>query len=391
VSRVNPFRPGFAAPPPVLAGREDLVRQVQTITASINQPYGAHQVLYGPRGVGKTVLIDRFAEIGQQRRWAVVKFEVRTGGDLYGSLLDGFSRAAGVSQKIRNGLVEKAAEWADRSQRLNLGVYRAEVKRTRPAADDRGRHLHDVWVSIADELADHRRGLMVLIDEAQNAAADHLNMIGPILQDLSRADRANVVVFAGLMSLPRHLVENVSYAERLLQTRLGHLDTAATAHAIAVPARDAGKPFDDDALQSVVAVTGGYPYFVQLYAYHAFEASTTDRITLADVRAGADRAQTSLEDGMFRTRWDTLPASERQFLLLMAKVVNALGIARIADIASAANTTTQQWSVIRARLISKGVIEPAAHGELRCSQPGFLTYVEHQSNEHIGLAEPRAS
>jgi hypothetical protein len=246
-------------------------------------------------------------------------------------------------------------------------------------------------LALAEAMSGHRRGLMVLIDEAQNAAADHLDMIGPILQDLSRANRANVVVFAGLMNLPRHLVESVSYAERLVQTRLGHLDTAATAHAIAVPARDAGKAFDENALQFVAAVTGGYPYFVQLYAYHAFEASTSDRITMADVRDGAERAQAALEDGMFRTRWETLPTTERQFLALMARVANAVGIARIADIAAAANTTTQQWSVIRARLIGRGVIEPAAHGELRCSQPGFLTYAASQSNEQMGVVEPRAS
>jgi len=96
---------------------------------------------------------------------------------------------------------------------------------------------------------------------------------------------------------------------------------------------------------------------------------------------------------MFRTRWESLPHTERQFLRLMATSANAIGIARIADIASAAGTATQQWSVIRARLIGRGVIEPAAHGELRCSQPGFLGYVAKQSDgdEGTNAGEPSSA
>ena len=377
-SRANPFRPGFAAPPPVLAGRDDLVQEMQTITSARSQSYGAHRVLYGPRGVGKTVLIDRFASIAEQRNWGVVKVEVRSRGDLYDAVLSGLGAVGGLSQKLRKMISEQSREWGERSQRLNLGVYRAEARRTHHPGDERAGHLHRVWLDVAGELSRRNGGVMVLVDEAQNASADHLNMLGPILQDLSRAGHANVVAFAGLMNLPRHLVDNVSYAERLVHTRLGHLDTAATAHAIAVPARDAGRSFDDDALNFLVGRTGGYPYFVQLYAYHTFEAGSGTTITLDDVVVGAARAQATLEDGMFRTRWESLPPTERQFLQLMANTTDGRGIARIADIARSAQTSTQQWSVIRARLISRGVIEPTGHGELQCSQPGFLDYVVRQ-------------
>jgi hypothetical protein len=379
----NPFRPGFATPPPVLAGRDDLVQDMHTITSSAYQAYGSHRVVYGSRGVGKTVLIDRFAHIGAQRQWGVVQVEVRKGGDLCDLLLGGFSRIGGVPQKLAKSARAAAHEWSERSQGIDVGVYHAEARRTHRPGDELAHNLNELWGAVAKQLASRRRGVMVLIDEAQNASADHLNMLGPILQDLSRADQPNVVVFAGLMGLPRHLVDNVSYAERLVQTKIGHLDVAATAHAIAVPAGDAGRPFDEDALELVIEATGGYPYFVQLYAYHAFESASGDRITIDDVRTGAARAHASLQDGMFRTRWQSLPASERQFLQLMAATADDSGICRIASIAAAANGTTQQFSVVRSRLIAKGLIEPSAHGELRCPQPGFLRYVAEQLDERV--------
>ncbi len=64
---------------------------------------------------------------------------------------------------------------------------------------------------------------------------------------------------------------------------------------------------------------------------------------------------------------------------LMAATVDEHGVVRIADVAATAQTATQQWSVVRARLIEKGYIEPVSHGALRCSQPGFLDYVARQS------------
>ena len=57
-TRTNPFRPGAGKVPPYLAGR----KAEQTLFAGLLEQLGegrdgAELVLYGPRGVGKTVLL----------------------------------------------------------------------------------------------------------------------------------------------------------------------------------------------------------------------------------------------------------------------------------------------------------------------------------------------
>ncbi len=73
----SPYRPGFATQPPLLAGRESLVQLVETAVRTSGNRRQSFQVLYGPRGVGKTVLLDRYAAIAIERKWAVVRHEAR--------------------------------------------------------------------------------------------------------------------------------------------------------------------------------------------------------------------------------------------------------------------------------------------------------------------------
>ncbi|MGE8324189.1 MAG: hypothetical protein ACN6OX_14045 [Pseudomonas sp.] len=53
----NPYSPGAGAPPPALAGRDVLLKQVSIAIARIRRGRAAKSVLMvGLRGVGKTVL-----------------------------------------------------------------------------------------------------------------------------------------------------------------------------------------------------------------------------------------------------------------------------------------------------------------------------------------------
>ena len=57
MSTPSPYRPGFATQPPLLAGRQHLLQLVETAVRTSGNRRQSFQVLYGPRGVGKTVLL----------------------------------------------------------------------------------------------------------------------------------------------------------------------------------------------------------------------------------------------------------------------------------------------------------------------------------------------
>ena len=88
MSTPSPYRPGFATQPPLLAGRQHLVQLVETAVRTSGNRRQSFQVLYGPRGVGKTVLLDRYAAIAMERKWAVVRHEARSPGDPIGAIVE---------------------------------------------------------------------------------------------------------------------------------------------------------------------------------------------------------------------------------------------------------------------------------------------------------------
>ena len=62
----NPFAPGAGAPPPELAGREEIIASATVALARVRlgRPEKS-QMLLGLRGVGKTVLLNRISEMAE--------------------------------------------------------------------------------------------------------------------------------------------------------------------------------------------------------------------------------------------------------------------------------------------------------------------------------------
>ena len=58
----NPFKPGNGLRPPYLAGRENEQSRLREILADMadGEPPAADMLMYGPRGMGKTVLLNNW-------------------------------------------------------------------------------------------------------------------------------------------------------------------------------------------------------------------------------------------------------------------------------------------------------------------------------------------
>ena len=69
-----------------------------------------------------------------------------------------------------------------------------------------------------------------------------------------------------------------SYAERLFVfSEVGPLPSEAARQAIENPARSEGVTFAERALQRIVDITQGYPYFLQEWASHAWNEAEPHR------------------------------------------------------------------------------------------------------------------
>ena len=86
--RRNPFAPGAGTPPPELAGREHLIERASIALDRIRAGRSARSfILYGLRGVGKTVLLSTIRNSAEADGMIAVAIEAPEGRSLPGLLL----------------------------------------------------------------------------------------------------------------------------------------------------------------------------------------------------------------------------------------------------------------------------------------------------------------
>lgn len=79
----NPYRPGAGTSPPVLTGRDQLISDVQVTLRRAQSLRPSKSLMpIGLRGVGKTVLLNRFATDARQLGYEVCLIEAPEKGDL---------------------------------------------------------------------------------------------------------------------------------------------------------------------------------------------------------------------------------------------------------------------------------------------------------------------
>src|SRR5579862_9762095 len=90
----NPYAPGAGAPPPELAGRDDLLTKATIALRRIaTGRFARSLILTGLRGVGKTVLLNRIRQDAEAEKIITVRIEVPEGRSLPSLLVPGLKAA----------------------------------------------------------------------------------------------------------------------------------------------------------------------------------------------------------------------------------------------------------------------------------------------------------
>ena len=315
----NPFTPSAGAQPPELAGRE---RERGAFDLLIRRlAIGNHEnslILYGLRGVGKTVLVrPEFKSIAGLHGWSVVDMEVRTGSDVPKEL------ARELARELRRfepgkALVKRAlqvvksfeATWSERG--WSLGVS-AEALAGFADSGSLESDIADLFVAAGEAAQDAGSGIAVLIDEMQLMPREPLEAIVAGIHEIAQRRLPLCMAGAGLPQLPGIIAEAKTYAERLFTyLEVGGLRPEAAGAAIRLPVEKAGSSIDDEAVVAVLELSseasnptnGAYPYFLQVYGKHVWDVARGSSITIDDVDAIRPTVRDSLDEGFFHVRWE---------------------------------------------------------------------------------------
>ena len=184
-----------------------------------------------------------------------------------------------------------------------------------------------------------------------------------------------LVVGAGLPQLVGQMGASKSYAERLFDfPKIGPLGEDDARAAIKEPATKEGVKFTKQALDEIIRVTEGYPYFLQEWGYHAWNIAEKSPINESDALAATTDATTSLDDSFFRVRFDRLTPREKDYLRAMAEL--GPGPHRSGDIATTLGVLVESSAPLRSGLIRKGMIYSPQHGDTAFTVPLFDQYMK---------------
>lgn len=381
----NPYSPGAGRKPAALVGRDDALEawDISLQRAKIgrtDQPI----VLYGLRGVGKTVLLSEFRRNAVQRDWIVAQVEAGTGKSLrellgealYSPLADLARPGAGrrLLKSLKTAVSFKASYDA-----AGVWTFGVDLAETPGGGADTGildTDLKKLVNDLAAAAEEERLGLAILVDETQDLASDELAAVCTIAHAAAQDNWRVLFAFAGLPSLPRILAEAKSYAERFRYLRIQELDADVVAEALTIPAELEEARWDDEAIELVVDASGRYPYFLQQFGQETWSVASGPVIWRRDAALGVAQGINDLDNGFFRVRWDRATRAERAYLRAMA--VDGDEGSSSSEVGTRLSRKPTSLGPTRASLIAKGLIYAPEHGIVAFTVPGMAAFIGRQ-------------
>ena len=269
-----PFTPGFGDTPPFLAGREREQRVISRIVSRLagNAARPSGLVIYGPRGNGKTVLLDWTARLVREHGIKAIDLSA-----ISGETEEALTRRLATDSWWTR--VFRAVSW--RGANLSLEGFRANT-------------VHEGLGRLV-----RKKPAVVLIDEAHTLDRDTGEKILKSTHTLNKSGSALLLVLAGTPDLPNYLHQMRStFWERSDTLPLMRLDQDAASDAIRNPLEAAGRRITNNALERLVDESHGYPFFVQLWGRTIWDEAPRTAETLGIDHV--DRARPQFEQARNR-------------------------------------------------------------------------------------------
>lgn len=381
--RRNPFAPGAGTPPPELAGRDELLERNAIALDRIRAGRAARpSVLYGLRGVGKTVLLTAMRNAAEAEGMTIVSIEAPENRSLPGILVPALRAAL-----LRLDRIQQASDGIKRALRALAGFAKLKIKyddlevgldfEPEPGLADSGdleADLTDLIVAVGEAARERDSVVILVIDELQYVPEGQLAALISALHRANQKQLPITMIAAGLPQLLGQMGRAKSYAERLFEfVPIGPLEADAARGAVRIPIEREGESVDDDALETILQETQGYPYFIQEWGKHSWDIAAGSPITRTDVDTATRSALAELDASFFRVRFDRLTPAEKRYLRAMATL--GPGPHRSGDVAETLGVKVSSVAPTRNSLIGKGMLFSPAHGDTAFTVPLFDAFM----------------
>lgn len=328
-SFTNPYKPGAGHMPPYLAGRDKELKEFREL---LNQKTILENiVLTGLRGVGKTVLLEKFKPIAIENRWFWVGTDLSESASVSEETiaLRIITDMSVVTSNIIIKQEEKRFGFSPEVQlveeRLSYNTLIEVFKSTPGLISDKLKFILEfVWKNLSNY---DINGMIFAYDESQTLS-DHskkeqypLSLLLDVFQSIQRKNIPFMLILTGLPTLFPKLVEARTYSERMFRVMfLDRLKKEESKDAILKPVQKTICPihFTDESVGLVINESDGYPYFIQFICKEVYD------VFLQKLKDGHEPSvpiieiTQKLDKDFFAGRWAKATDRQRELLFVIA-------------------------------------------------------------------------
>lgn len=352
MARVNPFKPTAGMNPPELIGRDGILDDFAE--ALENGPGAPDRLLRvsGVRGVGKTVLLNALGDIAREHGFHVV--DVAANAGFCDRILGALARDREVSSLSIAPSI--------------LGVSLGSVEISKSATQI-GEAMFD---------ASRNGGLLITLDEIQDAPLDEMRQLGNEIQLLVRQGANVAFAFAGLPASVDGVVvdEALTFLQRAKHVELDRLADFEVGDSFEETMMRAGKSAAPGVSDLLAAAAAGYPFMVQLVGYYAWQAAArrdSQVVERPDAEKGVAMARKSFESMVIAPALRRVSGRQFEYLAAMARC--GVGPVSTGDVAREMGAEPAAVSSYRRRLVDAAMIEAPSYGMVGFAIPYMREYL----------------
>ena len=240
--------------------------------------------------------------------------------------------------------------------------------------------LTDVFTSLGEAAAKAEIPICFFIDEIQYIKSENLGALIAAIHRTNQLGYPIMIIAAGLPKIYSMLSSEKSYSERLfIYKEIDSLEREQAIKAIEMTIKQFNVKYCDKAINKIIEVTEGYPFFIQQLCQIVFQNVDSKVISDIDVENNLEEFFEKLDTGFFKLRYERCSAAEKKFIFAMVKCGELP--CTIANIAEIMKKSINSISTARAQLINKGIIYPVKYRELDFTVPQFSGFI-HRLEEY---------
>ncbi len=293
-------------------------------------------LLHGLRGVGKTVLLRKFASMCRDEKFLPVVRHLYGPGDS-----DPVQFASGLKHALRGSIESSSRVEAAKGKLRTAGQYLKPSTVGISGLVYEPSYDRDVQEPLTDHLVDYLTrnwkivndlgyvGVVFLLDEFHtvNDVKDKWHTLGDFLgavNNVQMQGQRYSLVLSGLPILVKNIKAGRSYTERTFKvTEVTGLSRLDAKKAILHPLNAVNRRFSPGLVNAVVKDAGGYPYFIQFFGCEILQRTPKDAVGLRDYKSVRTDILHSLYDDFFDLRMVDLIPGEKNTLYHMSLIPEA--------------------------------------------------------------------